>query len=456
MTLMWKTLRGATGYSDLVERLRNAVECGELSHGARLPSHRRLAYDLKLAIGTVTRAYQVAEREGLIVSYIGRGSFVASPGAMSRGKRHQKDPSAEIDLSLDEPLEALNPSLDGIMRSISDDQLGNTLSEYHNSGWAARHREIGAHWIERFGHRVSPDGVVVCAGAQHAILCSLAAACRPTEIVMVEELSYPGFRGVIEMLGLRAEPIKVDSHGIIPAAVEEACRKSSPRALYVTPSLQNPTNCQLNAARRARLAELAERHDFAIVEDDVRPRSVLPAPAPIATLIPDRSFFIAGVSKTLGGGLRVAFLAVPERWRKSLPTAVWASIYMASPVTAEIASRLIESGIADRTAEAKEQEAKRRRALAERYLGHLDLRTHEGSTTAWLALPPGWTNAAAVTSVRDQGVSMTSADAFWNGRTPPPDAVRLSIGAPRTAELLETALVRIADSLSSTRNRLAL
>src|ERR1700680_3356963 len=160
MTLMWKTLRGATGYSDLVERLRKAVESGDLAHGARLPSHRRLAYDLKLAIGTVTRAYQVAERDGLIVSYIGRGSFVASPGTISRAKRHQKDPSAEIDLSLDEPLEALNPSLDGIMRSIAEDRLGNTLSEYHNMGWAARHRETGAQWIERFGHRVSPEDVV--------------------------------------------------------------------------------------------------------------------------------------------------------------------------------------------------------------------------------------------------------------------------------------------------------
>jgi len=456
MTLMWKTLRGATGYSDLVERLRKAVEGGELPHGARLPSHRRLAYDLKLAIGTVTRAYQVAEREGLIVSYVGRGSFVASPGASSRGRRHQKDPSAEIDLSLDEPLEALNPSLDGIMRSISEDRLGNTLSEYHNTGWAARHRETGAQWIERFGYRVSPDAVVVCAGAQHAILCSLAAACRTGDVVLVEELSYPGFRGVVEMLGLRAEPVRVDSHGIVPAAIEEACSKSSPRALYVTPSVQNPTNCQLNAARRARTAELAERHDFAIVEDDVRPRSVLPAPAPIAALIPERTFFIGGVSKTLGGGLRTAFLAVPECRRKSVPTAVWASIYMASPVSAEIVSRLVESGIADRTAEAKEQEAKRRRALAERYLGHLDLRTHVGSTTAWLPLPQGWTNAAAVTSVRDKGVSMTSADGFWNGRTPPPNAVRLSIGAPRTAELLETALARIADSLSSTRNRVGL
>lgn len=453
---MWRGFRGASGYADLVERIRAGIETGELAHGARLPSHRDLAYDVGLATGTVTRAYQLAEREGLIVSYVGRGSFVASPAEIARGKRHQKDPNAEIDLSLDEPLESLNPPIDGVLKSLAEERCGNTLCEYHNAGWAARHRKIGADWIARFGYQVSADEIVVCAGAQHAILCSLATLCRPGDVVLVEELSYPGFRGVIEMLGLRAEAIKVDSHGIVPAAVEEACRKHSPRALYLTPSVQNPTNCQLNAARRARIAQMAERFDFAVIEDDVRPRSVLPAPAPIATLVPSRGFFIGGVSKTLGGGLRLAFLAVPERWRKSVPTAVWASIYVASPITAEIASRLIESGVADKTGEAKEQEAERRRTLTEHYLGHLDIRTHAGSTTAWLPLPAGWTNAAAVTAVRDRGVSITPADAFWNGRSPPPDAVRLSIGAPRTTEILKTALIRIADCLSSTRNPIRL
>ena len=50
------------------------------------------------------------------------------------------------------------------------------------------------------------------------------------------------------------------------------------------------------------------------------------------------------------GGLRVAFVAVPARWRKSVATGVWASLYVASPITAEIVSRLIETGLADRTA----------------------------------------------------------------------------------------------------------
>ncbi|HEX5278442.1 MAG TPA: PLP-dependent aminotransferase family protein [Micropepsaceae bacterium] len=449
MTLNWKTFRGVAGYGDLVQRLRTGIESGELAHGLRLPSQRRLAYELNLAVGTVTRAYQVAERDGLIVSYVGRGSFVASPRAAGQTRGHQKDWSAEIDLSLDEPLEHLNPPLGEILRAIAADGVGHSLLDYHNAGWTDRHRAIGAQWVAEFGHRVAPDAVTVCAGAQHAILCSLSVCCRPGDVVMVEELSYPGFRRAAEMLGLRMEPVRLDSHGVIPAAIEDICTKQTPKALYLTPSVQNPTNCQLNAARRARVAELAERYDFAVIEDEVRPRSAVPAPPPIATLIPDRVFLIAGISKTLGGGLRAAFLAVPEKWRNLAPGAVWASIYVTSFINAEIAARMIESGLAARVSEAKVREAARRCALAERHLGHLDLRMHPGSTVAWLALPDGWTNAAAVTAVRDRGVSVVPADIFWNGRTPPPLGLRISLGAPRTIEALETGLVRIADTLSS-------
>ena len=86
---MLRVFRGASGYGELVERLRRGVESGELARGTRLPSHRRLAYDLDVAIGTVTRAYQIAEREGLIVSYSAAevSSPLPGPGFAASGIR---------------------------------------------------------------------------------------------------------------------------------------------------------------------------------------------------------------------------------------------------------------------------------------------------------------------------------------------------------------------------------
>ncbi|HRO13976.1 MAG TPA: GntR family transcriptional regulator, partial [Paracoccus sp. (in: a-proteobacteria)] len=56
--------------------IRHAVREGELPAGARLPAVRDLAWRLKVTPGTVARAYQLAARDGLIDSHVGRGSFV--------------------------------------------------------------------------------------------------------------------------------------------------------------------------------------------------------------------------------------------------------------------------------------------------------------------------------------------------------------------------------------------
>ena len=436
--------RGVKRSSDLVARLRRAVADGSLAEGTRLPSQRRLAYDLGIAVGTVTSAYQVAEREGLIVSYVGRGSFVARPGG--RGIRFVPD-RQRIDLSNDRPLETLNPALAGILRTVAAEIGAEALLDYPESPGCLRHRAGGVRWLSRFGVTASADDVVVCAGSQHAIFCSLAAVCHPGDRILAEELSFHGFRSAAGMLGLQIEAMPVDAHGIVPDAVEEACRTLSPRLLYFTPSVQNPTNAPLNAARRQSLARLAEKYDLALVEDVIRPGTAPLLPAPVYSLAPDRTFFIGGVSKTLGGGLRVSYLAVPRRWREAVVDAVWASLNMVPPLMAEIVTRLIENGAVDRVIEAKNREAARRRALVERRLGDFDVRTHPSSTVAWLVLPDTWTNAAAVTEIAKQGVAVVPADAFWNGRTPPPDALRLCFGAPKTADTLDTALARIAETL---------
>jgi DNA-binding transcriptional MocR family regulator len=436
--------RGAKSSAELVNRLRKAVADGKLAAGSRLPSQRRLAYDLGIAVGTATRAYQIAEREGLIVSYVGRGSFIAHTGAS--GTFCRAPAGNAIDLSADLPLEHLNPSLGAGLRELALDPAVDTLTHYFDDGRDARHREIAVGWAARFGFKAKADDIAFCAGSQHAILCALAAICRPGDAVMAEEFSYPGFRGAAELLSLHVEPVTIDAQGIVPAAIEAICKTAKPRALYLTPSVQNPTNAPLNPARRAIVARLAEQYDFIVIEDVVRPAAGLPEP--IAALAPDRTLFIAGVSKTLGGGLRVSCLAAPAALRDKLAGAIWASQHIASPLLAAVAMRMIENGAADRVLAAKEKEAARRRALVERHLGVFDARTHPVSTFAWLKLPAGWSNAAAVMALAGRGIAVAPSDAFWNGRTPPPDALRICYGAAKTAEALDAALADIADVLA--------
>lgn len=63
-------------YQQIVVQIKNLIMNGELSEGDSLPSIRTLAVELQISSITTKRAYEELEREGYIVSQVGRGSFV--------------------------------------------------------------------------------------------------------------------------------------------------------------------------------------------------------------------------------------------------------------------------------------------------------------------------------------------------------------------------------------------
>jgi GntR family transcriptional regulator len=65
-------------YLQIMEHIKKRVSVGDWASGYELPSIRQLAISLKVSVITVKRAYLELEREGVIVTQHGRGSFVAS------------------------------------------------------------------------------------------------------------------------------------------------------------------------------------------------------------------------------------------------------------------------------------------------------------------------------------------------------------------------------------------
>ncbi len=66
-------------YEQILRQVRAQVLSGELKEGEALPSIRKLAQALQISVITTKRAYDELEREGLIDTVGGKGSFVASP-----------------------------------------------------------------------------------------------------------------------------------------------------------------------------------------------------------------------------------------------------------------------------------------------------------------------------------------------------------------------------------------
>lgn len=96
-------------YEQVRRHLAGQIDSGDLPVGARLPTVRRLAADLGLAVNTIARAYRELEAAGLIETQGRRGSIVSAAGDRSRAQARQAaDEYAALVAALGiEPAEAL-------------------------------------------------------------------------------------------------------------------------------------------------------------------------------------------------------------------------------------------------------------------------------------------------------------------------------------------------------------
>jgi len=474
---MWTpTLRpDGPRYLALADRIQADVESGRLRAGAQLPPQRALAASLGVDFTTVTRAYAEARRRGLVRGHVGRGTFVRERTARERTGRERvargasartpqelvgqsAAPDGPVDLSLNfPPLAVLADAEAMLARTLAE--LPETpgfagLLQYQPNAGRDDHRAAGASWIARRGLAAPAAQVVVTSGAQHALAVLLTTLAARGDTVLTESFTYPVFRVLADQLGLRLRGLPMDDEGITPDGLRDACltagRAGAPRLLYCTPTLQNPTTAVMSAARRAAIADVARAHDLTIVEDDTYGPLAHDAPPALATWAPERTYFVASLSKTVAPGLRTAFLAAPNATAAArLAAGIRATAWMATPLTAEVAASWIRDGTALRLLEANRAEAAVRQRIAARCLTGLDWRAHPEAYHGWLALPPAWSVAELVVQLGRDGIVVTPGESFHVGDGPAPTAIRLSLsGAPSTAAL-ERALGRVAATLGA-------
>jgi DNA-binding transcriptional MocR family regulator len=116
------------------------------------------------------------------------------------------------------------------------------------------------------------------------------------DVVLSEELTYPGTRSITAQLGLRLVGLPMDDEGVDADAFADACKRLTPRALYLNPTLLNPTTHTISEPRRIAIVAIARRFGVPIIEDD--PYGFLPTsgPPPFAALAPDITWHVAGLA----------------------------------------------------------------------------------------------------------------------------------------------------------------
>ncbi len=451
-------------YQSIANAISDAIHTGALKVGDKMPTHRDLAWDLEVTVGTVSRAYAEIERRGLIGGEVGRGTYVRD-----LNQRPTLNPARSItpDVLMPKELPETGPinlshnfpppsgavgAMRRMLRELAEDPHLSSCMDYQPHAGMDRHREAGRLWVKKRGLDVSADNVLVTPGAHNAALNALAAITNPGDTVLIERLTFPGAKAIAGMLNLRLVAVDMDAEGLRPDAFLKACEQEKPKALYCVPTLQNPTNAIMSESRMKDIAAIAERHGVYIIEDDIFALLLDSPSAPLSSFLPDQSFLVTSVSKTLSPGSRTGFLTVPKAHRNAVIAAIRASCWMAPPLGAEITARWIMNGTADQILANNKSEAAKRRELYGQIIGFENTIIPQGALHAWLQLPPSWSSQSFAGALLHKGVILSPADSFAIPGDDIPAAIRVCLGSPKGVNRLEHALNLINETLQEDPN----
>jgi DNA-binding transcriptional MocR family regulator len=436
-------------YLAIADAIADDIAAGKLLIGDRLPPQRKLAKRLDIDFTTVARGYVEARKRGLIDSRVGQGTFVRDKPRPRRAQ--QTLPPRPVDLSMNLPPETDDPELIARMQAGVDHVTRDivALLRYQGFGGAQADKDAASSWLGRRALVPAQERVFVSPGAHPALLGILTILARQGDTVLCEAITYPGVRSIAAQLGITLVGLAMDEDGILPQAFTDACKKLKPKAIYLNPTLQNPTTLTVPDERRNAIVEIARRFKVPIIEDDAY--GFIPehgrGHAPFAATAPDLTWHVAGLAKCIGAGLRAAYVVVPDT-RSAWPfaSALRSATVMASPFTVALATRWIEDGTADTMLRFIRAETSARQRLVAEILPKGSYRGDSLSFNIWMPLPPPWTRAGFVQHMRATGIGIVASDAFCAGGEPP-EAVRICLGGPVTRAQVRSALEFMAHSL---------
>ncbi len=440
-------------YKRIAQALIQDIRSGKLKPGDQLPPNRQLSSQLGVTVGTVSRAFGEVVRAKLLETGARRGTRVKDPAAADH---------IDIAASAAMPRKRVT-DLRGHQAALKSwgEDIGQALSQLHqspsfgkllrydNPAGRAVHRQAGAQWLSRnTDSPVDPARVIVTDGAQHALLCGLMACSKAGDYIATERLTYTGLRTLAPRLGLNLVPIDIDEQGLVPDSLREAIATHPIKGLVCVPNIHNPTTATIPAKRREEIAEIAQQAGIFLLEDDVY-GCLAQTPLPtLASLAPEITIRITSFSKSLGPGLRVGFMETPRRLTVAVTEAVRATTWMASPISAEVATRLITSGRADHVLQENRHELSERNKTLKQALAGFDLHTSKHSPHAWLRLPSPWTANQFCRRIESMGYQVSPSEAFSTSQPALDNAVRISVSAAMNASELHSFGVQIADMLT--------
>lgn len=320
----------------------------------------------------------------------------------------------------------------------SDDNLAWQLRQHRYNG-NEEDRSAGVKWI---GNRVTPaptlDRMMVTNGTMNSILLLISSLAGAGNVLLTEELTFPQVYTLAKMAAARVQRVRIDHQGLVPDDFEQQCRQHAPKAVYVNCTVHSPTAYVTPNERRHAIADIARKYGVQIIEDEPQALYLDDLPESFATIAPDLTWYLMGLSKYLSLGVRMAFVVAPSQralasiLERLRPISTWHP----APLMASIITRWIGSGAAQDLLRLARFEVQKRQAIVSEVLSDIDGFQGSSGIHFWLSAPIGVDSEQFSRAIGDAGILVRPSKLYAGGCEPRLQGIRPGVGDP--VDLAET------------------
>jgi 2-aminoadipate transaminase len=312
------------------------------------------------------------------------------------------------------------------------------ILQYGNTYGSMELREELSKFMAGHGIEADPKEIMVTCGSQQALDVISRVFIDAGDVVIVGSPTYLQALSAFRQFNPEIRSAPIDADGMDPEALEVELKNltsegKTPKLLYMVPSFQNPTGTMLTVERRKRVLELAEEHDFLIVEDN--------PPTPIAGLDKaGRVMYTSTFSKIVSPGLRIGWLKARGEFVTKMGEAKSNVSICNDGLSTYVAARLFKKGAVEAQIPRVTEVYRRKRdlmleAMDVNFPEEAEWNDPKGGLFLWVKMPERLDTTEMITEAVQNGVAYIPGSNFF--AKPVHNYIRLNYSFPSEDDIVE-------------------
>ncbi len=396
LTIDWKPVRHTPLplYRQIYLYIQGKIQSGQWTAGTRLPPQRLLAEKLAVNRSTLLLALDELTADGYISSRQGSGITVSGSAwselaAASRSWNERL--STDAFLSNQPMIQQINelefspqmirlgtgelaPEL--FPNSMLKQLIAQTAPKIDSFGYQEPQgllplrEQISLH-LKTHGITAAPSSILIVSGALQALQLICFGLLAPKDAMFVERPSYLLSLKLFRSLQLHFSELPIAADGLSLSDLQAQQKAHRHALLYTIPTFHNPTSALMPLEKRIQLMHLCQKERLPIIEDDVYRDLWLDTEPPLPLKALDDSglvLYVSSLSKTMGPGLRIGWVAGPEPIIRRLADLKMQHDYGSSILSQWVAAEWLRRDLETSHLQNLRQELRRRRSFMLKYL----------------------------------------------------------------------------------------